>query len=303
MKFKRILCPVDFSDTSAAALRMAGRLAKVLASNLTVLHAQRWEFPLYFTAAQTRELEAQLRRSDQAARQYLEDFVRRTLPDGSLPTYRLVEEEAVEAILRTAEDIEADLIVMGTHGRTGWSRFRLGSVMDGVLRQAAIPVLAVGPSAASADGTATLRGILCPVNFDDLSRATLETAILLARETGARLTVLHVLEHQPEAGNGLKAAEDRLCDWARLEGSEQCSLHHVVRHGNAVDAIVDEARRIGSDLLVIGARPRPTLSSIMFGSTTEALIRTAPCPVLVAPARRTDSDRTLVGQSARKEQS
>jgi nucleotide-binding universal stress UspA family protein len=292
MKFKRVLCPVDFSDTSAAALRTAGRLAKALASDLIVLHAQRWEFPLYFTAAQTQELEAQLRRSDQAAQKYFEDFAARNLP-GDLPrNYRLVEEEAVAAILRAAVETNTDVIVMGTHGRTGWSRFHLGSVMEGVLRQAAVPVLAVGPGAASADGGAALRHILCPVNFDALSKATLEAAILLARETGAQLTVLHVLEHEAKTDDALKTAEERLCDWARLAGSEQCSLQHVVRHGNAVQVIVDEAKRAGTDLLVIGARPRPTLSSIMFGTTTEALIRTAPCPVLVAPA----------GQDKRKEQ-
>lgn len=56
MKLDRILCPVDFSEPSAAALRMAGILAKTVGSELTVLHAQTWEFPPYFTVAQTRKL-------------------------------------------------------------------------------------------------------------------------------------------------------------------------------------------------------------------------------------------------------
>ena len=298
MKFKRMLCPVDFSETSAAALRTAGRLAKVLESEVTVLHAQRWEFPLYFTAAQTRELEAQLRRSDQAARKYFEDFAARNLAPGLSRSYRFVEEEAVAAILRAAGDTEADLIVMGTHGRTGWSRFRLGSVMEGVLRQARVPVLAVGPGASSADG-GPWRDILCPVNLDPLSKATLQAAIVLAGAAGARLTVLHVLEREAEAA--VQAAEDRLCEWVRVEGSEHCSLRHLVRHGNAVQAIVDEAKRNGSDLLVIGARPRSTLTSVMFGTTTEALIRTAPCPVLVAPAGESAVETAVPGQERGKE--
>jgi len=283
MTFERVLCPVDFSEISAAALRTAGGLAQALQSELTVLHAQRWEFPLYFTAAQTQELETQLRKSDKAAQEFFEGFVARNIPAGLPRKYRFVEDEPVAAILRAAGEVKADLIVMGTHGRTGWTRFRMGSVLEGVLRQAKVPVLAVGPAASPADGAA-VREILCPVDFDPQSKATLELGALLTERTGARLTVLHVLDRPPESEGALKTAEERLCEWGRADGTTECSLRHAVRHGNAVQAIVEEARRLGADLLVIGARPRPALTSIMFGSTTEALIRTAPCRVLVVPA-------------------
>lgn len=302
MKFKRVLCPVDFSETSAAALRTAGQLARALQGELTILHAQRWEFPLYFTAAQTQELAAQLRSSDQAAQPYFTDFAARNLPDEVHRSYRFVEEEAVAAILRASAEVEADLVVMGTHGRTGWSRFRLGSVMEGVLRQVRVPVVAVGPRAFSADEGANLREIVCPVDFDCPSKATLETAIFLAQKTGARLTVVHVLERGLESEGAVKAAEERLCDWARLAGSEQCALRHVVRYGQAAQVIADEVKRVHGDLLVISAKPRPTLTSIMFGSTTEALTRAAPCPVLVVPAAHGDPEQATAKQSHGKEQ-
>lgn len=230
MKFERMLCAVDFSETSAAALRTAGRLAKALQSELTVLHAQRWEFPLYFTAAQVQELEAQLRQSDQAA------------------------------------------------------------------------VLAVGPGASSTNAGADLREIVCPIDFEGPSSSALDAATFLARKTGARLTVVHVLEGEPESEGAAKATEARLCHWVRLAGTEQCTLRHVVRHGHAAQAIADEAKRVQSDLLLISARPRPSLTSIMFGSTTEALIRTAPCPVLVVPADHGDPEQATAKQSHGKEQ-
>jgi nucleotide-binding universal stress UspA family protein len=302
MKFNRMLCGVDFSETSAAALRTAGRLAKALQSELTVLHAQRWEFPLYFTAAQTQELEAQLRQSDRAAQKYLQEFSSRNLPGGFPHSNRLVEEEPVEAILRASAETEADLVVMGTHGRTGWSRFRLGSVMEGVLWQAQVPVLAVGPGASSTNAGADLREIVCPIDFEGVSRSALEAATFLAQKTGARLTVVHVLEREPESEGAAKATEDRLCDWVRLAGTEQCTLRHVVRHGHAAQAIADEAKRVQSDLLVISARPRPSLTSVIFGSTTEALIRTAPCPVLVVPVAHGDPEQATAKQSHGKEQ-
>lgn len=302
MKFERVLCPVDFSDSSAAALRIAGRLSKALPSELTVLHAQRREFPLYFTAAQTQELEAQLSQSHQASRKDFEDFVARNLPDDLPRSNRLVEEEPVAAILRTSSELNTNLIVMGTHGRTGWSRFRLGSVMEGVLRQAGVPVLAVGPTVASAAGSGIPADILCPIDFDPLSQAALEAGCLLARATGARMTLLHVLERQPEANNGLKSIEDRLREWAGAKMSEPCSLRQIVRHGNVAQTIAEEAKRTGSGLLVVGARPRITLGSIMFGSTTEALARTAPCPVLVVPSAHAGHQESPAKQSRGKEQ-
>jgi nucleotide-binding universal stress UspA family protein len=258
-----------------------------LSGELTILHAQRWEFPLYFTAAQTRELEAQLRKSDEVAQKYLEEFADRNMPKGIPRANRLVEDEPVEAILRSVRETAADLMVMGTHGRTGWSRFRLGSVMEGVLRQAPVSVLGVGPGATSADPSVVLHSVLCPVNFNVLSRSTLEIATFLARETGAQLTVLHVLEGKPGvAESSVKAAKERLCEWVRAAGGDECAFRQIVRHGDPVEAILEEEKRKGCGLLVIGAKPRLTLSSILFGTTTEELIRNAPCPVLLVPARK-----------------
>jgi len=92
-----------------------------------------------------------------------------------------------------------------------------------------------------------------------------------------------------------------LCEWIRSEGKEQCSLRHVVRHGHTAQAIVDEAKRIGCDLLVIGAQARPTLSAVIFGTTTEALIRIAPCPVLVAGATGVNLEPVLAGKDSMEE--
>lgn len=284
MIFKRMLCPVDFSDPSAAALRTAGLLAQALDLELTVLHAQNWEFPAYFTVSQTRKLQAHLRKSRRAARSYFQDFVKRNLPEELPRSTLFVDDEAVTAILRAAQDVRSDLIVMGTHGRTRWSRIRLGSVMEGVLLQAGIPVLAVGPHAKALTQKTSLRNILCPIDFGGLSGPSIEVAEFLAAKTGAGLTVLHIVESKSASDEAIKEAERRLCEWMAEETRGQCSTDTIVRHGSAVEAIVGEAGRIRSDLLIIGARPRQSLGAIMFGSTAESLIRNAPCPVLVTPA-------------------
>lgn len=300
MKLDRILCPVDFSETSTAALQTAGRLAKTLNAELTVLHAQRWEYPVYFTLSQTRTLQAHLRKSERAARRYFEGFVKRNLPVELYRKVAFVEEDPVTAILRLSRKLGADLIVMGTHGRKGWSRFRLGSVLEDVLRQAEIPVLAVGPGVQSKGLEAGIAAILCPVNFSAPSRTTLELAAYLAGRTSASLTVLHVVEAGSKPDVSVITMRNQLCDWVKSEAEGQCVTEEIVRRGSVVEAIAHEAEKIRSDLLVIGARSRQSLGAIMFGTTTEALIRSAPCPVLVVGERRVGGKPVRTGETIQR---
>jgi len=132
-----ILVAVDFSDASAGAISLAGALAVALNAQLTAVHAEVLEAPPYFTHEQLDALEAQRREMREAATGYLERFVRAR----SNVNVRalLAEESPVEAILRLSA--AADLVVMGTHGRRGPSRWWLGSVAERVVRSAIVPVL------------------------------------------------------------------------------------------------------------------------------------------------------------------
>ena len=276
---KRVLCPVDFSVPSAAALRLAGGLAKTFGAELTVLHAQHLEAPVYFTAAQMQALKAQLRRSIRAARASVADFAAKYLPEDLPRVIEVVEDDPVAAILRTAKKSKAGLVVMGTHGRTGLAKVRLGSVMESVLRQSNVPILTVGPGIKSVASLGAIRRILCPVNYTSLAESAFEHARKLAERTGAELILIHIAE-QSTQGQGLDEARRTLCDWAAPDVRERCSVKEVVRQGNSAEQIVAEAKRSGADLMVIGAQPRESLGAMLFGSTTEAMIRHAPCPVL-----------------------
>ena len=294
MDFNQILCPVDFSEPSAAALRTAGMLTRTLQAGLTVLHAQRWELPPYFTVAQSNTLKSHLRRSKKAARKYLEEFVNQRLPAELPRSYALVEEEPVAAILRHARELPADLIVMGTHGRTGWSKLRLGSVMQDVLRQSGQPVVAVGPAISGERAKLSLHHVLCPVAFDALSQATIELAASLALKAGATLTLLHVKEPGSGSDGSMKQSQNRLCEWAASAvriGANQCSVREVVRAGSTVESIARQAAEVHADLLVVGAKPHHSLGWAVFGTTTESLIRNSARPVLVVTASATGTQR------------
>jgi nucleotide-binding universal stress UspA family protein len=275
---QRILCPVDFSGPSAAALRVAGTWASLFGAEVEVLHAQRLEAPVYFTAAQTQALKAQLRKSLRAGRHLLDKFAAEHLPEGVTRRLSVVEEEPVSAILRAFKRSHADLIVMGTHGRTGLSRIRLGSVMESVLRRVSGPIVTIGPNVKATARLGRIRRVLSPIDFSDLAREAFAYASDVAEKAESELIATHIAE-QPADGQNTPA-ENILCDWVQPETRARCRVREVVRAGSPAELVIAEARSARADLIVQGARPKGYWGALIFGSTTEAVIRGAACPVL-----------------------
>lgn len=141
-EIKRILCPVDFSETSEHALRYAIDLASRLGADVRIAHA--YQLPTYalpdgallarpdFVKELTTELQKQL-----------DDLIHRYGGHGVDLRGKITEGLAFQEINRIAEEDGADLIVMGTHGRTGMKHLLLGSVAERVVRTAKVPVLTV----------------------------------------------------------------------------------------------------------------------------------------------------------------
>ena len=136
---KHILVPVDFGEASAAAIRLAGLLAQGCGGRLTLLHAEALEAPVYFTSEQIEAMAGERRHRQDQAKKFLEVFGRRHTP---APFEAVIEmRPAVESIER--HGATADVIVIGTHGRTGPRLWWLGSVAERVLRDIEVPVLVV----------------------------------------------------------------------------------------------------------------------------------------------------------------
>lgn len=154
---KVILVPVDFGEASMRALALAGSLAQALGATLRVLHAELLDAPPYFTQAQLDLLEGEAHANRARAAEYLRTVVSAYVTG---PFETVIENRsATEAILHASASV--DLIVMGTHGRRGPSRWWLGSVAERVLRETRVPLLVVHATrtplpAASAFGTGML---------------------------------------------------------------------------------------------------------------------------------------------------
>lgn len=286
---KRILVPTDFSELSMLALKYAAVGSVQFGAELIVLHAEHFEVPPYILADEYDRILRELKQWRQNAETYLAEHVKKTLgsvADRLRIRQIIVDIHPAEAILKTVETEGVDLIVMGTHGRTGIQKFRLGSVTEGIVGETKIPVFVVKQKERDfidvndPESAPKLERILCPVNFTEVAKLSLMYAASIASRFGARLTALHIDEHNKER---LEQIQEKLCQWLPEEVTSHCSVEPIVHKGNAAERIVEVAREGNHDLLVIGAERRPFLQAFLFGRTTETVLRLSPIPTLVVP--------------------
>lgn len=265
-----ILCPVDFSDLSAYALRYAVEVAGCSQARVVALHTTWWEAPAYFTNAQVAKLQEELRAALGDAERSLRMFVDSALAaKGAAIETRIAEALPADGIRQVAAETRAGLTVMGTHGRHGWNRWTLGSVAERVLQESAIPVLTVRHAFER-----PIRQILCPVSDTVESRHALAMASILAACLDATVTALHVVEPHGTA------AIPNLCSWVPSEQRSKCVIRELVRHGNAAEEIITLVSQEDYDLLVVGAARRRFFEGMVLGTTTLRAVRHASCPVL-----------------------
>jgi nucleotide-binding universal stress UspA family protein len=300
ISLQKILCPVDFSESSDKALDYALSLAKQHGGQVSVMHvlptalADPDVYP-YLEDPVPVSVESRERAFHQLGR-----FVHRALARGVGAEVILEDGDVVEEVLKRSERLASDLIVMGTHGRRGFRRLLLGSVTERLLRRSPKPVLSVTPgSSAPPEQGAPFRRILCPIDFSPSSLAGLELALSLVpeapEEAGAEVTVLHGVEFYFDPGFGEAVAFDlsTVRERHRLQAREKLeeviprsSRRHtrlevrVLESGGPYKEILRFAEENRSDLIVMGVAGRSATDILFFGSTANHVVRAATIPVL-----------------------
>lgn len=300
IEIRRILSPTDFSDVSRYALDHAAALARWYGSRLTLLYVH----PAVTVAALTPGAPmlpgAILSPEDGVQiRHNLEEFARAEIGSG-LPLECVFREgDPAATIVEMAAEEDVDLVVLGTHGRSGFERLAMGSVAEKVLRRAACPVLTVPPRAGDVVPVPStlFRRVLCAVDLSASSLRALDYAMSIAQEAGGELTVVHALELLPE-DVGLESswatrrsvaehiASTRDERQAQLEAAipaavrDYCQVNLVMTSGKPYRDVLREAESRQSDLIVLGVHGRNPLDLLFFGSTTQQVVRRARCPVL-----------------------
>jgi nucleotide-binding universal stress UspA family protein len=191
--------------------------------------------------------------------------------------------DAAAQILEAADD--ADLVVLGTHGRRGFERWILGSVAERVLHKARCPVVTT-----RGEGQDAMRigRILCAVDFSKAASSAAACAQWFASRLGARVTFLHVLDWKsteiPPQLSGIRALyEDFLKTHAlgllkTIPGPIGLGRNEIVAFGRPAEVIARMAR--GFDLVVLGVHGRSRLDLALFGSTANRVVQGSPCPVM-----------------------
>jgi nucleotide-binding universal stress UspA family protein len=280
---EKILIATDFSASSDRALAYAKALALRFGSMLEVAHIFD---PAVVTSWEAVELEISPEDRLQMSEQRLGDLERKLLGAG-IVTHTMCRgaHRPAAALLQIAKEENVDMIVAGTSSKTGIERVILGSTAEQLIRSAECPVLTVGPHARMPQaGPLTFRTIVFANDFSPEATKAAVFALSFAADSGAKLYSCFALEDESQYNNSYKALDDsfRKALEARIPVSsyDWCEPICVVEHGSAPKAILDLAKRVRADLIVLGARKSTFWLTRVERGLTPALLAESTCPVM-----------------------
>jgi nucleotide-binding universal stress UspA family protein len=286
MKIRRILLPTDLSEAADRALEQAVEIAAqhrakidifhvVTLANLDAANVQQ-ALDAYMAKVEKEVFDDLETRSDAVRTRGLEvstAIVRRPYP--------------VDAILERIAETQPDMVVMGTHGRSGLRKLFLGSVASSVVLEAPCPVMTVAMSAEVAEGEKGFDPILVPIDFTEYSEKAIEGAKSLVAPSG-KLILEHVVSapaHPSFYAGGVTKMFQLRPDLPGLIGEKLSELYQgpseiVVSEGNAAEEILETARTKKAQLIVMGTRGLNRQDYLLLGSVTQKVIGRARVPVL-----------------------
>lgn len=297
VSLKNVLFATDFSPTSEAALPYAAAICRHFRSTLHMMHVLS-DASLLMMAGGVDYVSMGTLCDDaqREATQRLERISGRL--EGVRHRSHVCHGQVWGNLAESTAQQQIDLIVLGTHGRTGLGKLLLGSVAENILRHAACPVLTVGPRVSGhakllpipelghdiAPPELELRQILCATNFGSNSRMVANAAVSLAQEFRSRLTILHVIEDYRQLSRKLGPMEEGIRQLQELVAPEtrlQYAPEFLLEFGAAPERILKVAAERETDMIFLGARSSAETEASHFPwSSAHAVIAHAHCPVL-----------------------
>ena len=282
--FKSILCPVDFSAYSTLAVRYAAALAGEYRAKLIVYHSvpDLAQVSSYLEGNYIQTVTEALLAS---GREKLEEYSSVLIPGSVASTRMIGSGSAPEAILQLAEKEKVDLIVMGTHGYSGYQKYLMGSVTNRVLHKCAIPVLAVCKPYhhfihEGAEHPVSIRRILCAVDLEPNSRKVAQMGIALRRAYRSEIHFLYVSKKGDELSTD-QTPIHFMRQFIELEQEDWSTVQLHTGMGDPAQEILKAAEHYGTDLVIMGHHTRRPIEEYLLGSVTKRVIPECPCPVLV----------------------
>jgi nucleotide-binding universal stress UspA family protein len=296
ISFRNILLATDFSETSEKAFNYAVAIARRHGSKISLVHVIPPESVSFIP-----ELPGERQRYE--VKRQMDSLTSRSELN-RIPHETMLRAGSVWSVLSAViHQQDIDLVVLGTHGRSGLKKLVLGSVAEEVVRRAGCPVLTVGPHIEATPGTTgEFRRILFATDFHSASAKALDYALFLANQPETKLILLHVMPPTALPGPGQSFYhEEAVNEWqAKTRATVQEKLRkllplavtlwsepeYVVGFDFIADGILKVAAARKADLIVTGAK-RPAfvkVSAHSFGAVSYEVIRRANCPVLTVTA-------------------
>jgi len=276
INLKNILFLTDFSQPSEAALPFAIAIAREFASTIHALHVLIPQPYLYMTP-ETIPLAIEAQEENTQAEMQRVEAQLTGLPHEATVVRGVSIWPALEHAMAST-----DLIVLGTHGRTGAQKVLFGSVAEEIFRRARVPVLTIGPGLRKrTHNGARFNRVLFATDFTPESLAATRFAVSLAEEHQARLLLLHVIGDSESEGHSVANVMYRLSELLPKDAEFWCRPEAVVEYGEPAERIVEAAKQRDADLIIMGVR-HGHLGAVthLERSVAHKVVAHATCPVL-----------------------
>lgn len=301
MKIHSILVPLDFSEFSMKALEYAINLAEKYFSQITLLHAIVLFQDDIDEEERLQEYEDMIRKREENIREYFTKNQREIERKGITVKSEIIRGiSAADTILEFINKLPIDIVIMGTHGRSGLKHLFQGSVAEKVVRLSPVPVLTVHRSTQNF----CLKRLLVPIDFSLHSKKAIDFAISLADNFNANIDFVHVIEqdiHPSFYASGIysisqidKDLKNRVIENMKAFVEDQLNpdikAEYVVCEGKSHKEIINLSKEEKTDMIVIATHGLTGMDYILLGSTTEKVVRWANSPVLTVKSMLQNSN-------------
>lgn len=292
VQFRHIAFFTDLAGSSETALRYAAGLAHWYGANLILAHAFQPDPQLQIPPEPLEQWLREPTAREQAAEESRSLISRLELSDTVEGV--VLAESGVSGLIHQLEARRPDLLVVAPHARHGLRKLLAGSASEEVFRNSAWPVLVLPPAHLEQQRPANFCRVLYSTDLSEVSATALLYATGIAEDHGAEFITLHV-DSQGSAGFSFDRIIDlnKLEDWLHEHRHDATGVmdtgEKMVRFGNPAEEIVEAARQLEADLIVLGARGLGSISGLashFIGGTAYEVACSAACPVLIIPHRR-----------------
>ena len=285
----KILVPIDFSDRSKKALDVAEKFAPIVGGKVTPFysHLPISELDEPYALGMSTAMYQNFDDLESILKERVSELSKEVVDKKYLNEPIIMMGNAAQSIIDISDDF--DYIIMSSHGRTGFSRFLLGSVSEKVLRLSKIPVMIVE----NESDVGEFKNILITTDFSDNASEAFPYAVKLAQKTGGTIDLLHVLSFDQfdddEKDLSLrKIREDRLKILVKEHFqpiSDRVNSKVIITQGSPHEAIFEHVNENNYNLVVMATVGRTGINYLMMGSTTANVVRHVKSAVLsVNPA-------------------